>query len=266
MAEKRFPPGTFSWIELGTTDIQSASRFYSGLLGWTVKEMPMPGGRGTYMIFQLEGKDVAGGYDLYPAQKEQGVPPHWLSYVMVDSADESAAKAKKLGATVLADVMDVPEVGKIAILQDPTEATFALFQAGAHQGAAPLDNRPGTFTWNELATKDPKKAKEFYQSLFGWTSEDQDMGPAGTYTTFSNKGRMAAGMLRINPQWGPVPPHWAVYFAVNDCEAAVSKATQTGAEVRMPPTDIPEVGRFSVLMDPQGAAFNVIKLLNPEPN
>ena len=76
----------------------------------------------------------------------------------------------------------------------------------------------------------------------------------------------AAGMLAITPQWGPVPPHWAVYFAVKDCDAAVSKAKQSGAEVRMPPTDIPEVGRFSALMDPQGAAFNLIQLLNPEKN
>ncbi len=265
MAEKRFPPGTFCWVELGTTDAKAAAGFYSRLLGWSVKEQEMPGGMGTYTLFQIEGKDVAGAYTLGEEQRSQGTPPHWLSYVMVKSADESASKAKKLGATFLAEPMDVPGVGKIAMLQDPTGASFALFEAGEHGGAAPLDNRPGTFTWNELATKDTKAARKFYEDLFSWTSQDQDMGPAGIYTMFLNGDRMAGGMMAIGPDWGPVPSHWAVYFAVSDCDAAVAKATKDGAEVRVPPRDIPDTGRFSVLTDPQGAAFCVIKLLNPQP-
>ncbi len=266
MAEKRFPPGTFCWVELGTTDAKAAAGFYSRLLGWGVKEQEMPGGMGTYMLFQVEGKDVAGGYALTDEQKSSGVPPHWLSYVMVKSADESAAKAKALGATLLMEPMDVPGVGRMAILQDPTGAGFALFQAGEHHGAAPLDNRPGTFTWNELATKDTKAARKFYEKLFSWKSQEMDMGPAGTYTMFMNGDRMAGGMMQIGPDWGPVPSHWAVYFAVSDCDAAVAKATRDGAEVRVPPRDIPDTGRFAVLTDPQGAAFAVIKLLNPQPN
>lgn len=266
MADKRFPPGTFCWVELGTTDAKAAAGFYSRLLGWSVKEHPMPGGMGMYTLFQIEGKDVAGAYTLAEEQKSQGIPPHWLSYVMVKSADESAEKAKKLGATFLMEPMDVPGVGKMGILQDPTGATFALFQAGEHGGAVPLDNRPGMFTWNELATRDTKTARKFYEELFSWTSQDQDMGPAGSYTMFLNGDRMAGGMMAIGADWGPVPSHWAVYFAVSDCDAAVARATKDGAEVRIPPRDIPETGRFSVLMDPQGAAFCVIKLLNPEPN
>jgi predicted enzyme related to lactoylglutathione lyase len=97
-------------------------------------------------------------------------------------------------------------------------------------------------------------------------SRDQDMGPAGVYTMFLNGDRMAGGMMTIGPDWGPVPSHWAVYFAVSDCDASVAKATRDGAEVRVPPRDIPEIGRFSVLMDPQGASFAIIKLLNPQPN
>ena len=153
----------------------------------------------------------------------------------------------------------------MAILQDPTGASFALFQAGDHTGAVPLDNRPGTFTWNELATKDTKAAKKFYEELFSWTSQEMDMGPDGTYTMFMNGDRMAGGMMQIAPSWGPVPPHWAVYFAVTDCDAAVAKAARDGAEVRIPPRDIPDTGRFSILTDPQGASFAVIKLLNPQP-
>lgn len=265
MGEKRFPPGTFCWVELGTTDAKAAAGFYSRLLGWGAREQEMPGGLGTYTLFQVEGKDVAGGYGLTEEQKSHGVAPHWLSYVMVKSADETASKAKKLGATFLMEPMDVPGVGRMAILSDPTGAAVALFQAGDHGGAVPLDNRPGTFCWNELATRDTKAARKFYEEILGWTSQQQDMGPAGTYTMFLNGDRMAGGMMAIGPDWGPVPSHWAVYFAVSDCDAAVAKASADGAEVRVPPRDIPGVGRFAVLMDPQGAAFAVIKLLNPQP-
>jgi predicted enzyme related to lactoylglutathione lyase len=266
MAEKRFSPGTFCWVELGTTDAKAAAGFYRRLLGWGVKEQEMPGGMGTYTLFQLDGKDIAGGYALTDDQKSQGVPPNWLSYVMVKSADESAKKAKALGAKFLMDPTDVPGVGKLAILQDPTGATVALFEAGDHPGAAPLDNRPGTFCWNELATSDIKAARKFYEGVFSWTSSEMDMGPDGTYTMFMNGDRMAGGMMAIAPSWGPVPPHWAVYFAVPDCDSAVAKATRDGAEVRVPARDIPDTGRFSILQDPQGASFAVIKLLNPQPN
>jgi predicted enzyme related to lactoylglutathione lyase len=266
MSAKRFPPGTFCWVELGTTDAKAASGFYSRLLGWTVKEQEMPGGMGTYTLFQLDGKDVAGAYTLTDDQKSQGVPPSWLSYVMVKSAEESTSKAKALGAKFLMEPMDVPGVGKLAILQDPTGATVALFQAGDHPGAAPLDNGPGTFCWNELATKDAKAARKFYEKLFSWTSQEIDMGAAGKYTMFLNGDRMAGGMMQMGPEWGPVPSHWAVYFAVSDCDSTVAKASGDGAEVRVPPRDIPDTGRFSVLTDPQGASFAVIKLLNPQPN
>ncbi len=193
MAEKRFSPGTFCWVELGTTDAKAAAGFYSRLLGWGVKEQEMPGGMGTYTLFQLAGKDIAGAYALTEEQISQGTPPNWLSYVMVKSADETASKAKALGATFFMEPTDVPGVGKLAILQDPTGATVALFEAGDHPGAAPLDNRPGTFCWNELATNDIKAARKFYEGVFSWTSSEMDMGPDGTYTMFMNGDRMAGG-------------------------------------------------------------------------
>lgn len=266
MTDKRFPPGTFCWVELGTTDPKGAREFYTDLIGWSPKEVDIPEGMGSYTLLQLEGKDIAGMYTLTEEQTRQGVPPHWLSYVSVKSADETSSRVPGLGGTVLVEPFDVPDVGRMAILQDPAGGAFALFQPGAHGGAVPMDNRPGTFCWNELATTDPKEARRFYEALFGWTSEEQEGAPTGTYTMFRNAGRMAAGMLKIGEDWGPVPSHWMVYFAVPSCDASVEKASKRGAEVRVPPSDIPDVGRFAVLTDPQGAAFSVIALLNPEPN
>ena len=81
---------------------------------------------------------------------------------------------------------------------------------------------------------------------------------------FTNDGRPGSGMFQITPDMGNLPPHWLVYFAVDDCDAKVQKATELGAKVMKPADDIPGVGRFAILFDPQGAAFAIIKLDNPQ--
>ena len=156
---------------------------------------------------------------------------------------------------------DVFTVGRMAVVQDPTGAVFALWQAGTHSGAG-IVNVPNSFCWNELATRDTKKAGDFYTSLFSWNRDVQNFGPM-EYTLFKNDARGAGGMFAITPEMGNVPPHWLVYFAVADCDAAVSKATGLGGKVWKPADNIPGVGRFAILSDPQGAAFAVIKLDNP---
>lgn len=262
---KAFPPGTFCWVELGTSDADGARAFYSELLGWNVQQVEM-GGMGTYTLLQLDSRDIAGLYPLSDEQQQQGTPPHWLSYIVVEDADASANRVTELGGTVVMGPFDVPNVGRMAIVQDPTDAVFALFQSADHTGAAPMDNRPGMFCWNELATRDPERARTFYSELFGWSAEESEMSPTATYTTFKNAERLAGGMLKISEEMGDVPPNWLVYFAVEDCDAAVERARNAGANVVMPPSDIPDIGRFSVIVDPQGAACALIRLNVAEAN
>jgi predicted enzyme related to lactoylglutathione lyase len=83
------------------------------------------------------------------------------------------------------------------------------------------------------------------------------------YTSFMNGERPAAGMLQITEEMGEIPPNWLVYFCVADCDQTADKAKKLGANVVVPPVDIPEVGRFAVVMDPQGAGFAIIQLLKP---
>ena len=191
-----FPPSTFCWVELATSDAANARGFYSDLMGWDSNAVEL-GEMGTYTLLQLDSNDIAGLYNLSDDQKQQGVPPHWLSYVLVEDADASANQATKLGGKVMMGPFDVGNVGRMTIVRDPTGAVFALFQAGEHKGAVPMDNKPGMFCWNELATQDPDAAKAFYSGLFGWTIEDADIGHMGTYTTYKNGDRRAAGMFKI---------------------------------------------------------------------
>lgn len=244
-------PGTFCWIELATTDPEAAKRFYAELFGWTASENDM-GEMGKYTIFQKNGRDSAAMYKLMPDQEKQGVPPNWLSYVAVASADESVAKAQSLGATPLMPAFDVFDFGRMAVLTDPRGAAFAVWESKKHWGVGVRDEA-NTLCWNELATNDAEASREFYTSLFGWTAKTSP-----EYTEW-HLGEKAVGGMRTINEGEPTPPNWMPYFAVDDCDASTAKAQQHGAVSCVPPSDIPNVGRFSVLADPQGAVFALFK-------
>ena len=248
-------PGTFSWPELATTDQNAGVAFYRTLFGWDLKEQSM-GPDGTYSMFLMRDKEVAAACSLRPEERQAGVPPHWNLYVTVRSADETAKRAVELGGRVLAPAFDVMDVGRMAVIQDPTGAVFELWEPRKHGGAKIL-NEPGALCWSELTTRDTKAAESFYTKLFGWTSKDST-GDAGgmEYTEFSNQGHPGVGMLAM-PAHMPanVPSYWMPYFQVVDCDTSTAKATGLGAKVMVPPRDIPKTGRFSILGDPQGAIF-----------
>jgi hypothetical protein len=255
MVEKtRHEAGTFCWVELATSDAAAAKKFYTSLFGWEVDDVP--GGGGVYSLLKMKGRDAAALYEF--GREQKGVPPHWNSYVSVASADDAAAKAKKLDGTVRMEPFDVMEHGRMAVVADPTGAVFSLWQPKSHIGAQVV-NEPGAFCWNELYTTDPESASNFYSGLFGWNRNARHMD-FGDYVIFEQAGAMMAGMMRIPQEWGPMPSHWLVYFAVEDCDATVDKAKGLGANVTVAPMDVETVGRFAMLTDPQRSAFAVIKL------
>ena len=251
-----YAPGRFCWVDLGTSDTADAKRFYTGLFGWTVEDRPIGNGAYYTMLFS-HGRSVAALYQQDTQQQATGVPPHWLSYISVESADRTAEQVRGLGGTVLDDPFDVLDVGRMAVIQDPTGAVVALWEPRRHQGAEVVDE-PSALAWNELETTDPVRAATFYSGLLGWEAERARYGEVD-YTLFKQGERMKGGMMAIQPEWGPVPPHWLVYFGVTDCDASAATAERLGGTVSVPPTDVPSVGRFAMLRDPQGAVFAVIK-------
>src|SRR6184192_4095337 len=126
-------PGTFCWPELSTTDQNGAKKFYSTLFGWTFNDTPI-GPNEVYTTLQLGGRAAAALYNMRPEMRAQGIPPHWMSYVAVEDADQTAARARQLGGTIIVQPFDVMELGRMAVIQDPTGAPFALWQAKKHQG------------------------------------------------------------------------------------------------------------------------------------
>jgi uncharacterized protein len=248
--------GNFCWFELGTSDQLAAKAFYTELFGWGFNDSPLPPEMGgVYTTLTKDDKDVGAMYQLGPQM--EGVPPHWMLYVSVNSADEAAAKVAELGGETILPPFDVMEHGRMAAFKDPTGATLSVWEPKAHFGAD-LVGAPGSACWGELATADVKRAGAFYSSLFGWSLKESSDGMP--YTEIGNKGQMIGGMMPMKgPQMEGVPPHWAVYFAVGDCDASAEKAKGLGATLCVPPTDIPNVGRFAVIQDPQGAFFSIFK-------
>ena len=246
-------PGTFCWPELATTDQKGGVAFYRALFGWDVIEQPI-GPTEVYSMFTLRGLEVAAASTMQADERQLGVPPHWNAYVSVASADESATRAQELGGKVLAPAFDVMDAGRMAVLQDPTGAVISAWQSKRHIGAKML-REPGTLGWTELLTNDTAAAEKFYTQLFGWKAK---VSPE--YTEFSVGSTPDAGMMKLDPKWGDVPPHWMPYFQVNDCDATAAKAAADGGQIHVPPSDIPNVGRFAMLADPQGATFAVITI------
>jgi len=117
--------------------------------------------------------------------------------------------------------------------------------------------KPGSFCWIELATTDQAAAKKFYGSLFGWTANDNPMGPDGVYTIFQLQGRDAAACytLRADQRARGVPVHWVPYIAVESADASADRTTKAGGTVLMPPFDVMTFGRMAVIHDPTGAVF-----------
>jgi uncharacterized protein len=248
------PPGTFCWWELATSDAAGAKAFYRKLFGWTDRDAPM-GPDAVYTTLLLGGDKVGALYQLNAEQKSQGIPPHWLTYVAVTNADETAARAVELGGTVLAGPFDVMEHGRMAILLDPAGASVGLWQPNQHRGSE-LFGEVGSVCWTELNTRDTEKASQFYSGLFGWKVDSASMEG---YTQFQLGGPAFAGMFPLTPEMGDFPPFWQTYFRVEDCDAIAGEVERLGGTVLKEPWDIPQVGRLGIFKDPQGGQFAVIQ-------
>lgn len=245
--------GNPCWYELMTPDLDGAQRFYSGLLGWSVVGAGMPDF--DYRLADMGGTMVAGLMGMM----DPGIPPHWLSYVAVDSADATVAQTKSLGGQVFKAPADIPGTGRFAVLGDPQGAPFGILQPlpmPNGQAGAFDPRKPGHANWVELRTSDTAAAMAFYGALFGWTdSRQMDMGPMGLYHMIAHNGTDIGGCFRPG---GDTRPHWLPYFGVPSATAAVAAIGKTGARVLSGPDEVPGPMYTVQAIDPQGVPFALV--------
>ncbi len=243
----KYEHGVPSWVDIGMADPKAGLAFYGELFGWEGEDMGEEAGH--YTIASKGGRQVAA---ISPAQ-DPG-PPRWTTYINVDDVDAVAQKVKSAGGSTVVEPMDVMSAGRMAIFQDTTGAFVAAWQPADHLGAQ-LVNEPGALIWNELSTSDLAGSKAFYSEVFGW-----GWGGADAYAEAQVGGRTIGGVMPRPPDMpADTPDHWLVYFGATDLDADATRAEGLGATILVQPTDIPNAGRFAVLMDPQGAVFGLFK-------
>jgi len=263
-------PGVPCWVDTTQPDPDAAAEFYGGLFGWEFEDV-MPGDA-KYLIGRIRGGDV-GAISSPPEGQE--LPVAWSTYVWVESADETAAKVREAGGTVLMEPFDIFDSGRMAVFADPEGAVFSVWQANQHKGSQ-IVNEHGSVNFNSLNTRDVDAAKTFYKAVFGWKTLHLGGGnhmwtlPGyGDYLEGLTPG-MRAGMKEMGAPAGfedsvaslnaipddqpDTPPHWNVTFAVDDADASAARAKELGGQIIAGPFDAPWV-RMSVITDPQGATF-----------
>ncbi|GAB2613892.1 putative glyoxylase CFP32 [Paractinoplanes abujensis] len=240
-------PGSPTWVDLGTADPVDAERFYTALFGWTSDIA------GDYITFLLNGRPVAGAGPLYGV----GQPTAWSTYIGTDDADGVAARVAAADGKVLVPPFDVQDQGRMAAFLDPGGAPFSVWEPGTMRGAELFDV-PGALTWNELNTRDLDGSMAFYQAVFGWQFRNSSMSGIPYVVAKVHETPVCGIQPMLPEEWhDDVGPHWTVYFAVPDCDAATDRALALGGAVVRPPTSLP-IGRYAVLADAQGGWFAVL--------
>lgn len=256
MAEaKTFVVNAPVWIDLSSTDPAGARDFYSKLFGWTAEPEADPAAGG-YAIARLNGKDVAG----IGGTQDPSSPSAWMVYIGTRDADATAKDVEAAGGKVVAPPFDVMDVGRTAVFQDPSGAFISAWQPNTMPGFQVM-RRSGAYSWAELNSRGLDKVKPFYKKVFGWGEKVSPMGEGqGDYTEFRLADESIGGAMEMNPMVPKeVPSYWMVYFGVADVDGSHKKAVELGAAEMLAPQDFAG-GRFSILSDPQGAAFGLLRM------
>ncbi len=241
----------FVWYDLFTLDLAAAKTFYGAVFGWGVQP------HGEDYETWANGERFFGGLADLPADaKAMGAPPHWMAYISTDELDAKAAQATELGGKLFVPPTKIEGAGRFAVIADPQGGMFALYESTGDYDQP--DPGVGDFSWGELATDSLDGATGFYQALFGWKTEDTDMGGGWMYRLFTleGMGRHMGGMFQKQPDM-PFPTHWLHYVTVADIDTTIEAIKAAGGKVMNGPMDVPGGDRVAQCCDDQGAGFGL---------
>lgn len=241
------------WYELMTRDMQAAESFYTAVVGWTIT--PFAGSGQPYDMWTRAGGTPIGGVMTIPAG--MNFPPHWMMYVGVEKLEDGVAHVRRLGGKALSEIIVVPEVGRMQVMQDPQGAAFSIYEPASPPREPEAPPQIGDVSWVELYTTDAAAALKFYSELFRWReSQTMDMGPMGKYHIFARQWDLG-GMMNKTKDMAQMPPSWGLYFRVDDVRAASGRVSARGGQVLNGPMEVPGGDQIVNCMDPQGAAFSL---------
>jgi len=246
------PIGAPCWVDLFTSDPDGSRAFYSELFGWTSKESgPEYGG---YVNFHKDGVAVAG---CMRNDGQSGAPDIWTVYLASADAKATVDAAVAHGGEVHVPVMEVGDLGAMALVTDAGRAAIGIWQPGLHKGFGVLAE-PNAPSWFELHTRHYDESVAFYRDVFGWDTHVAGDSPEFRYTTLGEGDAVMAGIMDAGAFLPDgIPAHWAVYFGVDDTDAALVKIAELGGSTVLPAEDTP-YGRLATAADPTGAFFKLV--------
>lgn len=259
-AEKTHP---FVWYELMTTDAAAAVSFYHAVAGWNAQAAgfgPVP-----YTVLSVGQAGLGGIFELNAEMCAQGAQPAWVGYIGVDDVDAHVERLKAAGGSIQMGPMDMPGVGRFAMVADPGGANFVLFKPTSTEPLPEIAPRTqGSIGWRELHAADGEAAFQFYSGLFGWTETSRmDMGPMGFYRLFatgptSGRGPAVGGMMTRMPD--SPRAFWLYYIEVDALGAAMDRAVAAGGRLLMGPHEVAGPMYIAQFFDPQGALFALVSV------
>jgi predicted enzyme related to lactoylglutathione lyase len=241
-----------NWVDLSTPDADASIDFYRELLGWEFKTQETE--MGVYHVASVDRREVCGVMEQAPEMA--GAPASWTVFFNVEDIDAAVEAVGEAGGRILEPPFEIPGGARVSVVADSVGAMFALICGGPGSAGVWLSMRPGSVCWVETMSRDVEASRMFYEAIFGWECSTSEDG----YSTFTLNGESVAGLLAMPPMM-PVeaPSHWAVYFAVADCDVTERSAVDLGGSVLVETTPV-EIGRFAVLEDPAGAAFDIMDI------
>ena len=253
----RYPPGTFSWVELASNKGEASKQFLTALFGWTAVDLPLGEGM-VYTMYTLEDRYVAASSQIYEGIYPPGTPSQWNHYISVENVAALAPRIEALGGQILAGPFDVFDSGRLIRLLDPLGAAIGLWEPRSHIGAG-LVNCPGAVVWNELHTPDRAASQAFYGALLGWQFAPFD----AESDEIHNRGRANGALCHGDSQLSAA--FWRVYFAVADMDEAAARVVALGGETLGPIEQLDADNRRLLLRDPAGAECGLLELAHPDP-
>jgi hypothetical protein len=251
--------GKVIWADLTTPDLAVAKRFYSGLFGWTFRDIHF--GKTDYAVASLDGRPVGGlVHRLVPSGEQRR--PAWLAFIAVRDVDAAKRAAVDHGARVVFEARSYPQRGRQAVFADPEGAVFGVLASSTGDPGDFLAG-PGEWIWSSLLAQNADKEAAFYQALFGYDVFDVPSEDGSEHVILSTDD-FARASVNALPTGSSRHSHWLQFVRVLDAVDASAKAVALGGRVLVEPHVDRHGGKIAIVADPSGARFGLMEWSDTE--
>lgn len=255
-ASRAHVPGKFVWADLFTTDPVAATKFYSGVFGWTANVVTQDG-KG-YTVFSNGSRPVAGLAPRPPSNTKR--PSRWIGYIAVNDINATVKLVAKSGGQVRAEARDFPHRGWQAIIADNEGSTIWLLQSSSGD-SADREPLPGDWNWFELFVKQPQVVCAFYRDIVNYVmAPDLRTERKGDFL-LSSGGLALAGVAPM-PDRSEAKPGWLGVVRVANIDETLARAVKLGGEVLVAPRAAEYESRFAIIADSTGGTVGLVEYID----